>query len=89
VIFIDAVAAPGPPGTVVFGLLADFPEAGSFSTHRLALSFSGRFLEEAGKTVSLLGIVPSDLSFGEGLTPAVARTAAAIRDLLRRAAARA
>jgi hydrogenase maturation protease len=87
VIFIDAVAAPEPPGTVVFGPLADFPEAGSFSTHRMALSFSGRFLEEAGKTVFLLGIVPSELSFGAGLTPPVARTAKAIRDFIRRAAA--
>jgi hydrogenase 3 maturation protease len=87
VIFVDAVAAPGPPGTVVFGPLAGFAEAGSFSTHRMALSFSGRFLEEAGKTVFLLGIVPEDLDFGAGLTVPVARAAEAIRDFLRRAAA--
>src|SRR5512137_616667 len=35
VVFIDAVAAPGPPGTVVFGPLAGFPEEESLSTHRL------------------------------------------------------
>ncbi len=87
VIFIDAVAAPGPPGSIVFGPLAEFPEAESFSTHKLALSFSGRFLESAGKTVFLLGIVPSDLAFGAGLTPPVARTAKAIRDFFRRKAA--
>jgi hydrogenase 3 maturation protease len=87
VIFIDAVAAPGPPGSIVFGPLAEFPEAESFSTHKLALSFSGRFLESAGKAVFLLGIVPSDLAFGAGLTPPVARTAEAIRDFLRRTAA--
>jgi hydrogenase 3 maturation protease len=89
VIFIDAVAAPGPPGTIVFGPLAEFPEAESLSTHKLALSFSGKFLESAGKTVFLLGIVAADLAFGAGLTPPVARTAEAVRDFLRRAARRA
>jgi hydrogenase 3 maturation protease len=80
VVFVDAVAAEGPPGTTVFGPLADFPEADGFSTHKLALSLSRKFLEAAGKTVYLLGIVPADLEFGEGLTPEVARTAAALRD---------
>ncbi len=49
VVFVDAVTAEGPPGTVVFGPLADFGEVESFSTHKLALSFSGKFLEAAGK----------------------------------------
>ncbi len=87
VVFIDAVAADGPPGTIVFGPLADFPEAESFSTHRLALSLSGKFLEAAGKRVFLLGVVPADLEFGAGLTDEVARAAASLRDLIRRAAA--
>ena len=86
VIFIDAVTAPGPPGTIVFGPLAGFPEAESFSTHRLALSMSGRFLESAEKSVYLLGIVPADLAFGAGLSGPVARAAEAVRDLLRRTA---
>lgn len=86
VIFIDAVAAPGPPGTIVFGPLAGFPEAEGFSTHRLALSLSGRFLESAGKAVFLLGIVPADLAFGAGLSEPVARAAETVRDLLRRMA---
>ncbi len=85
VIFIDAVAAEGAPGTVVFGPLADFAEAESFSTHKLALSLSGRFLEAAGKRVFLLGIVPADLAFGTGLTADIARSAASLRDLIRRA----
>ena len=87
VIFIDAVAAEAPPGSVVFGPLADFPEVESFSTHRLALSLSGRFLETAGKSVFLLGIVPADLEFGAGLTAEVERTAAALRDFILGAAA--
>ncbi len=82
VVFIDAVAAAGEPGTVVFGPLADLGEAESFSTHKLALSLSGKFLEAAGKKAFLLGIVPADLEFGEGLTPAVERAAASVRDAI-------
>jgi hydrogenase maturation protease len=87
VVFIDAVAAAGAPGTIVFGPLAEFAEAESFSTHKLALSLSGRFLESAGKSVFLLGVVPADLEFGVGLTDDVARAAASLRDLILRTAA--
>jgi len=87
VVFVDAVAAEGEPGTVVFGPLAEFPEAGGYSTHKLALSLSGKFLEASGKKVFLLGVVPADLEFGTGMTDAVARTAAALRDLVLRAVA--
>lgn len=87
VVFVDAVSAEGPPGSVVFGPLAEFPEAESFSTHKLALSFCAKFLEASGKRVFLLGIVPSDLEFGEGLTPEVEKAAAMIRDLILRATA--
>ena len=87
VVFIDAVAAEGTPGTVVFGPLAEFAEAAGFSTHKLALSLSGRFLEDAGKKVFLLGVVPADLEFGVGLTDEVARAAASLRDLILLAAA--
>jgi hydrogenase 3 maturation protease len=87
VVFIDAVAAEGPPGAVVFGPLAEFPEAESFTTHKLALSLSRKFLEAAGKKVFLLGIVPADLDFGEGLTAGIQPTAAALRDAILRAAA--
>jgi hydrogenase 3 maturation protease len=87
VVFIDAVAAEGAPGTVVFGPLASFAEAESFSTHKLALSFCGRFLEAAGKKVFLLGIVPADLEFGMGLSASVESSASFLRDLIRAAAA--
>lgn len=87
VVFIDAVAAEGAPGTIVFGPLAEFAEAASFSTHKLALSLSGRFLEAAGKKVFLLGVVPADLEFGVGLTDKVARAAASLRDLILRTTA--
>lgn len=80
VVFVDAVAAGGPPGTVVFGPLSDFSETESVSTHKLALALSGKYLEASGKSAFLLGIVAADLEFGEGLTPAVAKAAAAVRD---------
>jgi len=86
VVFVDAVTAEGPPGTVVFGPLADFGEVESFSTHKLALSLSGKYLEAAGKKAFLLGIVPADIGFGEGMTPEVERAAISLRDLIRRAA---
>jgi len=82
VVFVDAVAAEGVPGTIVFGPLTDFAEAGEFSTHRLALSFSGRFLEAAGMKVFLLGVVPADLQFCAGLTAEVERAAASLEDLI-------
>ncbi len=84
VVFIDAVAAGGPPGSLVFGRLADFAEAPSLSTHKLALALSAKVLEAAGKKVFLLGIVPGDLSFGERFTLEVERTASALCDLIRR-----
>jgi hydrogenase maturation protease len=82
VVFIDAVAAEGEPGTVVFGPLAEFAEAEGFSTHKLAMALSRKFLEAAGKKVYLLGIVPADLEFGEGLTAGVERAAVLVRDLI-------
>jgi hydrogenase maturation protease len=84
VVFIDAVAADEVSGTVVFGPLAEFAETRCFSTHKLALSLSGRFLEAAGKRVFLLGVVPADLEFGVGLTAEVERAAASLRDLILR-----
>lgn len=88
VVFVDAAAAAGAPGTVVFGPLADFAEAGGYSTHKMALALSGKFLEAAGKRAFLLGIVPAELDFGEGLTAEVERAAAGLRDFLVGACAR-
>ena len=66
VVFIDAVAAEGTPGTIVFGPLAEFAEAASFSTHKLALSLSGRFLEAAGRRSSCLASFPPTSSSASG-----------------------
>ena len=85
VVLMDAAAAAGEPGSVVFGPLNDFAEAGSVSTHKLALELSGKILESAGKRVFLLGVVPEDLGFGSGLTPKVEETASRLRDLILKA----
>ena len=89
VVIVDAAAGQGEPGSLVFGPLEDFAEAGSVSTHKLALELSGKILGSAGKRVFLLGVVPEDLSFGPGLTPRVRRAAARLKDLVLRTAARA
>jgi hydrogenase maturation protease len=81
VVLMDAAAADGEPGSVVFGPLNDFAEAGSVSTHKLALELSGKILESAGKRVFLLGVVPEDLGIGAGLTPKVEESASRLRDL--------
>jgi len=89
VVIVDAAATGGEPGSVVFGSLEDFADAGSVSTHKPALELSGKILASAGKRVFLLGIVPEDLGYGEGLTPRVERAASRIRDLVLKAAGRA
>jgi hydrogenase maturation protease len=89
VVIVDAAAGGGEPGTVVFGPLGDFAEAGSVSTHKPALELSGKILESAGKSVFLLGVVPEDLGYGPGLTPKVQESAVRLRDLFLRAAGQA
>ncbi len=82
VVFIDAAAAAAEPATVVFGPLRGAGESAAVSTHKLALGLCGRILEEAGRRVYLLGVVPRDLDFGPGLTDEVRRAAEAICDLV-------
>lgn len=84
VVIVDAAAAAADrePGSVVFGPLNEFAEAGSVSTHKLALELSGKILESAGKRVFLLGVVPEDLGFGSGMTPKVREAAARIKDFI-------
>lgn len=82
VVIVDAAAADGEPGSVVFGPLGEFADVGSVSTHKLALELSGKILESAGKRVFFLGIVPQDLGYGPGMTPKVAESASRLRDLV-------
>ncbi len=72
VIFVDAVIAEGPPGTVLFGPMDDFEEVGqTASTHKLALRLSGRVIADAGKNVFFLGVVPGSTAFGKDMTPRI------------------
>lgn len=72
VIFVDAVILKASPGSVVFGPLEEFDEVGEIaSTHRLSLKLTARIIEETGKKVYILGVVPETTEFGRGMTPLV------------------
>jgi hydrogenase 3 maturation protease len=72
IIFIDAVFLNAPAGTAVFGPLAEFEKIGQIaSTHKLSLRLTARVIEETGKKVFLLGIVPASMEFGQALSPEI------------------
>ncbi|MBC7348807.1 MAG: hydrogenase maturation protease [Candidatus Aminicenantes bacterium] len=77
VVFVDAVIIEGAPaGSVIFGPLEEFDEIGEIaSTHRMSLKLTARVIEETGKKVFILGVVPESTEFGRGMTPAVIRSA--------------
>lgn len=76
VVFVDAVILEAPPGTVVLGPLEELEEIGQVaSTHKLSLRLTARVIEETGKKVYLLGVVPESTEFGRGLSPAVRQAA--------------
>jgi hydrogenase maturation protease len=77
IVFLDAVAAGAPAGSVVLldaGELEDmFPQV---STHRLSLGTLARLIGGGnGKRIWLLGIQPDSVEMGAGLSAAVAETA--------------
>lgn len=87
-ILLDAVAAPGPPGTIVEIDGAELASGSplKLSEHQVAIeevlglaAWRGRL---PGRTV-LLGVVPERLDLGPGLSPPVA---AALRPVVLRAA---
>jgi len=83
VIIIDAVASGGEPGAIVFGPLEAFAEVTrNVSTHKPALSLCQKILEQSGKRVYLLGVVPADVGWGRGLTAGVEKSAAALEELI-------
>ncbi|MDI6698558.1 MAG: hydrogenase maturation protease [Candidatus Saccharicenans sp.] len=74
VVFVDAVILEAPPGTVVLGPLEELEEVGQIaSTHKLSLRLTARVIEEAGKRVYLLGMVPETMEFGRELSPKIRR----------------
>jgi hydrogenase 3 maturation protease len=83
VIILDAAAMDAAAGTI---RLIDPAQAGgaAFATHGLPLGvLAGYLAAEIGCKVLLVGIQPQSLDFGESLTPAVARAADDLVDLLR------
>lgn len=82
VVFVDAVILDAPPGTVVLGPLAALEEVGQIaSTHKLSLHLTARVIEETGKKVYLLGVVPESMEFGRGLSPVVRQSATELLSL--------
>lgn len=83
VIFVDAVIMEAPAGSVVFGPLKEFDEIGEIaSTHRMSLKLTARIIEETGKKVFILGVVPETTEFGREMTPVVTRAADKLVELV-------
>ncbi|MGQ9800446.1 MAG: hydrogenase maturation protease [Candidatus Saccharicenans sp.] len=76
VVFVDAVIMDAPPGSIIFGRLEEFHEIGEIaSTHRMSLKLTARVIEETGKKVFILGVVPETTEFGREMTPPVIEAA--------------
>jgi len=74
IIFIDTIILNAPVGTVVFGALSELEEVGQIaSTHKLSLRLTARVIEETGKRVFLLGMVPVSMEFGQALSSEIKR----------------
>ncbi|MBC7362753.1 MAG: hydrogenase maturation protease [Candidatus Aminicenantes bacterium] len=85
VVFLDAVILNAPAGTVIFGPLAEFEEIGQIaSTHKLSLRLTARVIEETGKKVFLLGVVPSSLEFGQELSSEIKDVSDEVVDLIKK-----
>ncbi|MBC7363690.1 MAG: hydrogenase maturation protease [Candidatus Aminicenantes bacterium] len=84
VVFVDAVIIEGASaGSVIFGPLEEFEEIGEIaSTHRMSLKLTARVIEETGKKVFILGIVPESTEFGREMTPAVVSSANELVEIL-------
>ena len=83
-IFLDAVAFGGQPGSVIFldaeQLIPRFPQV---STHKISLSVLAKWAEANGKTKAwLLGVEPESTRPARQLTPAVKTTLEALTQLL-------
>jgi hydrogenase maturation protease len=75
IVIVDAVAADLEPGSVVFGPLEEFPEAGGMSSHKPSLAMCAKIFAGSGKRSYLLGVVPARLDFGRELSAEVAAAA--------------
>jgi hydrogenase maturation protease len=79
VIIIDAVEAPAEAGTLFFGKYGDIAASSlDYSTHKMSMALSVEIIEQSGKTVYLLGIVPRTIEFGANMDESVVRASDAI-----------
>lgn len=75
IVFIDAADFSGAPGQARIIAEEHLVET-TLSTHMIPLSVVSALIAASIKTaITFIGIQPADLSFGEGLTPAVQTTA--------------
>ncbi len=78
VLFVDALRAGQPPGTILW-LPATAADAAGGSTHTLPLSVLAAFITaETGASAFVIGIQPATTDFGAELSPAVARAVAQV-----------
>ena len=89
VLFLDAVAFGGEPGSVVLldarAMEARFPQV---STHRLSLGLLARWIEQSGgTTVHLLGVQPASLRPGAALSSPVQAAIELLGEVLEQVAA--
>jgi hydrogenase 3 maturation protease len=85
-IIVDAADLGEAPGTVCI-VAREAIQSTSFGTHGLPLSVVADYLsQEIGCSISVIGIQPTSLAFGETLSPqvsaAVGETLQALRDCL-------
>lgn len=79
VLFIDAIRADAPPGTVVWLSVAQAVSLQGGSTHTLPLSMLGDYLSlETGAAVYVIGIQPQTTDMTNAFSPPVARAVAEV-----------
>jgi hydrogenase maturation protease len=83
-VFLDAVEFEGEPGSVTLlnaeEMTARFPQV---STHKISLGLLAKCAESNGITKAwLLGVQPESIRQGQGLTPTIEKTLAALCDLI-------
>lgn len=84
VLFVDAVACEGDPGTIVLMDCNELEELRlEVSTHRIGLGLLGKYIEEVGGArVWLLGVKPESVKRGTGLSAAVKESLNVLESLI-------
>jgi hydrogenase maturation protease len=84
VVLVDAAMSEGTPaGSIMFGKVDELEAVASdVSTHKLALRTVESVFRQSGKETYLLGIVSTDIDFGNEISPPVMAAAERIVDLV-------